>query len=414
MKDERLKRRLVQVVEGMGNNPNGSIPAASGDWAGAMGAYRFFANQKVTAGAILQPHRAETIRRVREEKVVLLVQDTTEVDLSRPEQQVAGAGPLDHSDRRGLLLHSLLAFSPEMKSLSPVQIWSAVPTPLTADFRIDEPSVERTVQAAIGDGMSGLFLAGTCGEGPWLPDRERLKLVKKAVQAAGGKLKIGAQVSDNSAPRILDNSRAVADAGADYAIIAAPATFMNATPDRVVALYREAAEACPLPVGIYDLGRHRPVSIPVDRLKEIYLLPNVKLVKDSSGSPERCAAALAARKEKPSLHLFNGDEFRCLEYLEAGYDGLMFGGAAAVGPQLRRIVELFFAARLPEAKAVEAEMKKTLFGIYGGESIACWLTGLKYYMVKRGLFATQTSFLGYPLTDECRAFIDNYAAASGR
>lgn len=129
MKDERLKRRLVQVVEGMGNNPNGSIPAASGDWAGAMGAYRFFANQKVTAGAILQPHRAETIRRVREEKVVLLVQDTTEVDLSRPEQQVAGAGPLDHSDRRGLLLHSLLAFSPEGLCLGTVwsKQWSRPP-----------------------------------------------------------------------------------------------------------------------------------------------------------------------------------------------------------------------------------------------------------------------------------------------
>lgn len=301
-----------------------------------------------------------------------------------------------------------------MKSLSSVQVWSAVPTPLTSDFRIDEASVERTVQAAIDDGIGGLFLAGTCGEGPWLPDRERLKLVKKAVQVAGGKLKVAAQVSDNSVPRILDNARGVADAGADYAIIASPATFMNATPDRVVALYREAAEACPLPVGIYDLGRHRPISIPEDRLKEIYLLPNVKLVKDSSGSPERRAAALAARKEKPSLHLFNGDEFRCTEYLEAGYNGLMFGGAAAVGPQLNRIVELFLAGRLPEAKEIEVEMKKTLFGIYGGEKIACWLTGLKYYMVKRGLFATQTSFLGYPLTDECRAFIESYVAAPVR
>jgi 4-hydroxy-tetrahydrodipicolinate synthase len=57
-------------------------------------------------------------------------------------------------------------------------------------------------------------------------------------------------------------------------------------------------------------------------------------------------------------------------------------------------------------------MKRTLYGIYGGEKIACWLTGLKYYMVRRGLFTTTTSFLGYPLTDECRAYIERYVAAS--
>ena len=231
------------------------------------------------------------------------------------------------------------------------------------------------------------------------------------MRAADGRLKIAAQVSDNSVPRILDNAAMAADAGVNYAIIAPPATMLNATPERITALFTEAATACPLPVGIYDLGRHRPVLIPEDRLKEVYLLPQVHFVKDSSGSPERRAIALAARREKPTLRLFNGDEFRCLEYLEAGYDSCMFGGAAAVALELRRIRELFIAGRLEEAKVVEAEMKQTLFGIYGGESIACWLTGLKHYMVRRGLFATSASFLRYPLTEECRAFIDGRIAA---
>ena len=145
---------------------------------------------------------------------------------------------------------------------------------------------------------------------------------------------------------------------------------------------------------------------------ELYLLPQVKLVKDSSGLPERRAIALATKAKKPTLRLFNGDEFRCLEYLEAGYDSLLFGGAVAVMPQLRRIGELFRAGRLEEARAVEAEMKQTLFSIYGGEKIACWLTGLKHYMVRRGLFTTSASFLGYPLTDDCRAAIERYVAAS--
>lgn len=289
---------------------------------------------------------------------------------------------------------------------SKVPIWSAVPTPLTPDLKVDVASVARMVAAAVSEGIEGLFIAGTCGEGPWLPDRERRRLMDAAVHAAAGRLKIAAQVSDNSVPRILDNAAVAAKAGVDFAIIASPAIMLNATPERIAAHFTEAATECPLPVGIYDLGRHRSVMIPEDSLKAIYLLPQVHFVKDSSGSPERRACALAARREKPKLRLFNGDEFRCLEYLQAGYDGCMFGGAAVVAPELRHIGKLFVAGEIVGAAAVDAEMKKTLFGIYGGESIACWLTGLKHYMVRRGLFTTSASFLGYPLTEECRKFID--------
>lgn len=297
-----------------------------------------------------------------------------------------------------------------MKFISSVPVWSAVPTPLTSDLRLDEASVERMVHAAIGDGINGLFLGGTCGEGPWLRDGDRVRLVKVVKKASAGRLKIAVQISDNSILRVIDNATLLAAAGADYGIIAPPATFMNATPERIVEFFTGAAEGCPLPVGIYDLGRHRPVVIPANRLQDIYLLPNVHIVKDSSGSPERRQAALAARKAKPSLVLFNGDEFRCLEYLEGGYNGFMFGGAVAIAPQLKCIVEHMAAGRVAEAKRVDEEMKRILYGIYGGESIACWLTGLKYYMVRRGLFQSTTSFLGYPLTPECKSFIDQHTA----
>ena len=58
-----------------------------------------------------------------EQKVVLLVQDTTEIDLTRPEQEVAGAGELDGS-RRGVLLHEMQAFTTEGTPLGTV--WAEV------------------------------------------------------------------------------------------------------------------------------------------------------------------------------------------------------------------------------------------------------------------------------------------------
>jgi len=48
---------------------------------------------------------------------------------------------------------------------------------LQADLKVDLPSVERMIHDAVAGGLTGVFLGGTCGEGPWLPDRERARLV---------------------------------------------------------------------------------------------------------------------------------------------------------------------------------------------------------------------------------------------
>ena len=110
--DERLDDRVVTVLSALGSRPNVSIPAACGGRAEMQAAYRFFDNDKVTFAKVLGPHRERTRERVAAQAVALLVQDTTEIDLTRPEQQVEGVGDLDGA-RRGFLLHAVQGFTPE-------------------------------------------------------------------------------------------------------------------------------------------------------------------------------------------------------------------------------------------------------------------------------------------------------------
>jgi hypothetical protein len=90
-----------------------SIPAACGGYAETAGAYRLIENPKVTFKGVLGPHQEASRRRMALHPTVIVPQDTTEVDLTRPEQQVVGAGPLDGGSRRGVLLHAVVAFTPE-------------------------------------------------------------------------------------------------------------------------------------------------------------------------------------------------------------------------------------------------------------------------------------------------------------
>ena len=112
LNDERLNKRFFEIVDQLAKCPTGSIPAACGGAAEMMAAYRWFDNAKVTFDKVLQPHIESTRKRIASQQHVILVQDTTEIDLTRPEQQVKGAGPLDGHSRRGALLHLLHAFTP--------------------------------------------------------------------------------------------------------------------------------------------------------------------------------------------------------------------------------------------------------------------------------------------------------------
>jgi len=108
--DERLNRRLGKLIGDLGAKPNLSIPAATETRNEMEAAYRFFDNKKVSPEKILQPHVEATYERISQTDLVLLVQDTTELDLTRPNQQVEGAGPMDCEARRGAFVHPLLAF----------------------------------------------------------------------------------------------------------------------------------------------------------------------------------------------------------------------------------------------------------------------------------------------------------------
>jgi hypothetical protein len=122
LKDKRLNERLAQILSALGERPTASIPAACGGKLETDAAYQFFDNPKVTFDTVLQPHIDATRQRIAEHKVVLFVQDTTELDVTRPEQQVVGAGPMDSVSRRGAYLHLMEAFTPDGTPLG--TIWA--------------------------------------------------------------------------------------------------------------------------------------------------------------------------------------------------------------------------------------------------------------------------------------------------
>lgn len=137
LKDKRLNSRFANVLDRLAGQPNASIPASCNGNAEMVAAYRFVENDKFDFEDLLQPHIDATYRRIAEHPVVLFPQDTTEIDCTRPNKQVAGVGPLDGNSRLGILLHPLMAFTPDGTPLGTIyaETWSRddEPPPLKSE-----------------------------------------------------------------------------------------------------------------------------------------------------------------------------------------------------------------------------------------------------------------------------------------
>jgi hypothetical protein len=125
MGDQRLHEQFAEVLTALSERPNVSIPTACGGPSETIAAYRFFDNEKTTFEKILQPHYEKTKQRIAAQDVVLLVQDSSEMDLTKPVQQVRGAGRIgNNKDRRGAILHLQESFTPDGTPLGAV--WSKI------------------------------------------------------------------------------------------------------------------------------------------------------------------------------------------------------------------------------------------------------------------------------------------------
>lgn len=119
--DERLNKRTFRLLGDLFANASQSIPASCGGWAETQAAYRYFANGQVDWQKILAPHFSRTEERIRQQALVLCIQDTTELDFNG--QAIIGMGRLSHDRQRGMYLPPTLVVTPEREALGVADAW---------------------------------------------------------------------------------------------------------------------------------------------------------------------------------------------------------------------------------------------------------------------------------------------------
>ena len=111
LQDMRRTRRTVQAATNLAENPLGSLPAQMHTWKETKALYRLLEEPDVTFAALMEPHLQETRQQAQSSPVVLLVQDTTNIDLSH-RHKISGVGQIGNERGRGFFVQTVLAVRP--------------------------------------------------------------------------------------------------------------------------------------------------------------------------------------------------------------------------------------------------------------------------------------------------------------
>jgi 4-hydroxy-tetrahydrodipicolinate synthase len=190
-------------------------------------------------------------------------------------------------------------------------VFPAATTQFTPSLDVDLPATQAVQAALVRDGVHGLVVLGTVGENNSLSPEEKRAVLKAAVETAGGKVPIITGVSEFTTANAVAYARDAERIGVD-GLMLLPAMVYVPTAAELEYHFRTVAQACSLPIMLYNNPPAYRVNIDLSTLERLAEQPNIVAVKESAPDPRRFT------------DIFNalGDRF----VLFAGLDDVAFEG----------------------------------------------------------------------------------------
>ncbi|GJF22245.1 4-hydroxy-tetrahydrodipicolinate synthase [Streptomyces sp. HO565] len=224
----------------------------------------------------------------------------------------------------------------------------AMVTPFTEAGTLDLDGAQRLADRLVSRGCDGLVLSGTTGESPTTTDVEKTALVTAVREAVGGRAALVAGVGTADTRHTVELARAAEKAGADGLLVVAP--YYSRPPQNALeAHFREIADACGLPVMLYDIPGRTGTRIEPDTIVRLAGHPRVVAVKDCSYDLLGTQKVLS----RTDLAYYAGCDEQILALYAIGAAGCVSTVANVAPEPFRAVLDAFDAGDTREAARLQ-------------------------------------------------------------
>lgn len=183
---------------------------------------------------------------------------------------------------------------------------TALVTPLTENG-IDYEAFGKLIDWQIDEGINGLVICGTTGEGSTLTDEEHRAAIEFAVKRANKRVPIIAGTGSNDTAYAISLTKFAYEVGADAALVVTP-YYNKATQNGLIAMFTAIADASPLPIILYDVPSRTGVSLEPKTVATLANHPNIVGLKAACGNISKIAETAHLCGDKIDIYSGNDDQ----------------------------------------------------------------------------------------------------------
>lgn len=215
---------------------------------------------------------------------------------------------------------------------------TALITPLTSDG-IDFDQFRALIEWQIAEGIDGLVICGTTGEGSTLTDDEHRKAISFAVETVAGRVPVIAGTGSNDTDYAIELTRFSSDVGADAMLVVTP-YYNKATQKGLVKMYQTIADASQKPIILYNVPSRTGVNIEPATYLALAEHPQIAAVKEANGNFSKIAETMALVGDR--LDFYSGNDDQVVPMLSLGGKGVISVLSNLLPAQTSKMCKLFF------------------------------------------------------------------------
>jgi 4-hydroxy-tetrahydrodipicolinate synthase len=216
-------------------------------------------------------------------------------------------------------------------------------------MQVDLPATQRVQRALLDDGVHGLVLMGTVGEGNSLNAEEKRSVLRAAVEASAGKAPVIVGVSEFTTATAANFARDAERLGAD-GLMVLPAMVYVPTAAELEYHFKTVAAATSLPIMLYNNPPSYRVNIDMGTLKRLADVANIVSIKESAPDSRRFTDIINAFGDR--FVLFAGLDDVAFEGLTLGAKGWVSGLTNAFPKESLALYEALRKGDLDRARRI--------------------------------------------------------------
>lgn len=228
----------------------------------------------------------------------------------------------------------------------------ALVTPMTHG-EVNYEELKRLVEHHVQAGTHGIVSVGTTGESTTLSIDENVKVIKKTVEFADGRIPIIAGTGSNATSEAIILTKLLTNSGVAGCLSVVP-YYNKPTQEGMYLHYKAIAESTDLPQILYNVPSRTGSDLKPETIGRLAEIPNIVGVKEATGDLTRLP--LIKKLAGEDFIFLSGDDATGLESMKLGGQGVISVTNNVAAADMAKMCELALADKFDEAEAINQRL----------------------------------------------------------